>query len=342
MGIDRRSFFAGGAIGAASFLAAENAAAAPSFVVAGLGRSVTEFGVELDTERDQTAVLQKALDEIVASGHPAFLPPGIYRTQNLEFPEGGELCGVQGKSFVQIEESWIFRAQQDHSTLSFSNLVLLGKGERHKLVIEALAGSRPPLIDAMGGRLIVQNCRIENTLGQAFRLQETSAKFLHVDMRRIAGNGIEAKNTADLAVSNCSLHDCSQSGIIFAAGKGGREGAIIAMTRVSQCGASGIQTAGRAIVTANIIDGCAGFGLMLGAANGNDHILASQNSVSNCRVGIGVAAQGDYIFATLNMISGAREGAIRALDGEKLVGPDLSQKSTESFRNLTVIGNVVL
>jgi hypothetical protein len=33
---------------------------------------------------------------------------------------------------------------------------------------------------------------------------------------------------------------------------------------------------------------------------------------------------------------------VRALDGEKLVGPDLARSGSESFRNLAVLGNVAL
>jgi hypothetical protein len=42
------------------------------------------------------------------------------------------------------------------------------------------------------------------------------------------------------------------------------------------------------------------------------------------------------------MIQGAKDGAIRAMADGKLVGPDLSQRSAESFRNLAIAGNVAL
>lgn len=339
MAIDRRSFFAGGAIGAASLVAAEQAKAAPCSI-ASVARSVTDFGVELGAERDQTVVLQKALNEIAASGHPAFLPPGIYQTQNLNLPQGVEICGAPGKSIVRIRGSWVFSAADSQSSLCLRNLVLTAQ-EKALLTSASMGGASAPLIDVRGGQLTVDACRIRHSLGSAFHLQHGSAKFQNVEMETIQGNGIEAIKGVNLSVSHCSIRDCAGSGIIFTAGKSSQEGVIIA-TRVSQCGGNGVEASGRAIVTANIVEGCAGFGLRLGSAKGSEHVLASQNSISNCRVGIGVAAEGDYIFAALNVIAGAREGAIRALAGDKLVGPDLSQKSTESFRNLTVIGNVTL
>jgi hypothetical protein len=119
------------------------------------------------------------------------------------------------------------------------------------------------------------------------------------------------------------------------------DNAIVSGVRLTHCGAAGIEAKGRAIVTGNMIDGC-GYGLKLGDAKGTSHILAAQNSIVNCRVGIACEAEGDYIFATLNMIQGAKDGAIRAIADGKLVGPDLSQRSAESFRNLAVAGNVAL
>jgi hypothetical protein len=82
-------------------------------------------------------------------------------------------------------------------------------------------------------------------------------------------------------------------------------------------------------------------GLKLGSAKSSGGIIAQGNVLQDCRVGIGVTASGDDIFASLNMIKGAKDGAIRAFDGDKLVGPDLARESAESYLNLTVAGNVV-
>jgi hypothetical protein len=62
--------------------------------------------------------------------------------------------------------------------------------------------------------------------------------------------------------------------------------------------------------------------------------------MSDCAIGIGIAAGGETLLVSLNLIMRAKSGAIRAFDGEKLVGPDLTQKSAESYLNLTVVGNV--
>jgi len=43
---------------------------------------------------------------------------------------------------------------------------------------------------------------------------------------------------------------------------------------------------------------------------------------------------------TNNMITKTSEGGIRAMDHDKLLGPDLAKSSSESYRNIAVFGNV--
>jgi hypothetical protein len=117
------------------------------------------------------------------------------------------------------------------------------------------------------------------------------------------------------------------------------EGVTISANNVFECN-TGIVLRGSGIVTGNYVS-AKEYGLRLGSARGNGGIVAQGNVLRDCRIGIGVSSSGDDIFASLNMIKGAKDGAIRAFDGDKLVGSDLAQKSAESYLNLTVAGNVV-
>jgi hypothetical protein len=137
-----------------------------------------------------------------------------------------------------------------------------------------------------------------------------------------------------LVAANCRFMNCG-TGIAASAVP-----LSIAQCHFLNC-AVGVAASGSGVVTGNVVTRARSFGLKLGSAKGSGHILAQGNLLRDCRIGIGVSASGDDIMASLNMIAGAKEGAIRAFDGDKLVGPDLARQSAEAYLNLMVAGNVV-
>ena len=106
----------------------------------------------------------------------------------------------------------------------------------------------------------------------------------------------------------------------------------------------GIFVEAAAIVTGNMIDTAAFAGLLLGWGNTRNNLSASANVIRNAPIGIGISADPDAGYAAVmnNMITGSRNGAIRAMDGGKPLGPDLSRQSAESYRNMAVFANVGL
>jgi hypothetical protein len=133
------------------------------------------------------------------------------------------------------------------------------------------------------------------------------------------------------------------SGCRFAAVQGEAvkaEGAVsITANQVSRC-STGIALGGNGIVNGNVVTGASAMGLRLGGSGEAGQIVATGNNIHDCAVGIGVSASGETLFASLNLITGAKNGAVRAFDGQKLLGPDLARESSEAYLNLTVAGNV--
>jgi hypothetical protein len=155
-----------------------------------------------------------------------------------------------------------------------------------------------------------------------------------------ASYGILATNVPALTISQCLVEGGETVGIKAVSQKNTSENsAIISGNHVRRCKGAAIAVEGNAIVTGNQV-AKSGFGLRLGGG-GEGHILASNNLIRECDVGIGVAASGETILASLNLINAPKNGGVRALDGDKLIGPDLTQKSAEAYLNLTLGGNVV-
>jgi uncharacterized secreted repeat protein (TIGR03808 family) len=106
----------------------------------------------------------------------------------------------------------------------------------------------------------------------------------------------------------------------------------------------GIAVEADTMVTGNLVEGAPGGGIMIGWGKYLRDVNVTGNLVREARLGIGVsvAPEAGYAYVTNNMISVTAEGGIRAMDHDKLLGPDLARTSSESYRNIAVIGNVSL
>jgi hypothetical protein len=92
----RRHFIGVGGAAAALFGAlASEAEAAPQPAIQ---KSVADFGVEPNVDRDQTAAMQHAIDELASSGQLVFIPAGNYRVANLRLPSKSAVLGATGLS----------------------------------------------------------------------------------------------------------------------------------------------------------------------------------------------------------------------------------------------------
>lgn len=306
----RKLLTAGLACGAAALSLAEGreaGAAVPGGAV--LGVSVTDYGVEPDGGGDQTAAIQKAIDESAARGRPVLFPPGSYRAARLTLPAAAALIGAAGRSELALAGSGPLLEAPAAQRIHLSGLRLAGAGRG------AGQKSGDALALVKGGAVVVDRCEIGDCAGPALVIEAASA----------------------LDVSHCRFAGCPEGLRASAAGTGGSP-ASITHNRAVGCG---LRIEGDALVTANIITGAARVGLHLGAAQASGRIMAAHNMIGGAPIGVGVAAEGDgYYMLSLNLITDAREGAIRALDRGKPVGPDLARASAEAFRHLGLFGNV--
>lgn len=328
MTFSRRGFLTAGAVTAGAGLAtvtgAEQAMAA---TVAG-GRSVLDFGVQANVAAAQTAALQKAINEIARSGHPVFFPAGHYYTDALKIPAECAIVGVPGASIVHANDTDIVFDASGSAAFTLSGLMINGEGKRGRA-----------LVAVTGGMVNVTQCRFVNAPAHALRLEKCEGVVQAVQVER-AGTGIVGIELGAFSISQCRVSGCRADGIHASSGAA-PGGVTLGQNHVAACQGAGIAVEGNAVVNGNFVTQ-ARFGLRLGgAASGDGNIMASGNLLHECGVGIGASASGETIFATLNLIHAPKEGGIRALDGDKLLGPDLIRQSAEAYLNLTVAGNVV-
>lgn len=333
MTLDRRGFVtAGTGFIAAGTLAmtAEGAQAAP----AASGRSITEFGAEPNSEADQTAALQKAIDEISASGNTVYIPGGAYRVETLILPPRCAIRGDAGHSMLRGKADTVLLASARNEMLSLSGLILDGSAEGQ-------LGGSTHLLGMAGGSFDIHHCLIRQTAGGAIRAEGSSGMISACTLHDLAMTGIVMAQTPSIIINQCRIERSLGGGAIEIAVTGAKgEAALITGNHLSLC-ANGVILTGSGMVTGNVIAGVRDFGLRLGGGGDeNGAISATGNSLRDCSVGIGVSASGETIFAAHNLISRAKMAAIRAFDGNDFVGPDLAVQSAEHYLNLTLIGNV--
>ena len=319
MTIDRRGLLMAGGLGAAAAPFVGQAQAAAGSV----GRTVADFGV-MSSDKDQTDALQKAIDELTRAKQPVVFPAGAYTAASLTIPSFSTLIGVPGLTVIRTREIFVkYPIGSLAGLLTLSGLIVMQESvpDGDALLPSAAAVN-------------ISHCVFAGVGEKAIRLRNLPATFHAVTFTGWTGAAI-LSGSANLSVNGCHFEACGT-------GISTDETSVSSLVnnRFDQCG-TGAVVRGTAVVSANIVTSAKDFGLKLGSAKGSGHILAQSNLLRDCRIGIGVSASGDDIMASLNMIAGAKDGAVRAFDGDRLVGPDLARQSAEAYLNLMVAGNVV-
>lgn len=114
--------------GTAAALLAATAAAEAAPLPAVPGKTVADFGVEPNAERDQTAVMQRAIDALAPSGQPVVIPAGLYRVSKLQLPSRAVVTGVPGLSILVAPQGASAFEVQDKQDVSFRGVAFIGQG----------------------------------------------------------------------------------------------------------------------------------------------------------------------------------------------------------------------
>ena len=174
--MDRRHFIGMG--GAAAVLGAATAEAAP-LPQAASGRTVADFGVEPNAERDQSAAMQRALNELAAAGQPIVIPAGKYRVAKVQLPSRAAILGAPGLTVLVGGSAPVFECH-DATDVSLRGVAFMGAGlvarECRNLTIadcQVLSSGGDGLVCSGSGLLVTGNrasgCAQERHLGRGRR-----------------------------------------------------------------------------------------------------------------------------------------------------------------------------
>lgn len=205
----------------------------PSFAAPALDAS--DFGLIPDNPReDQSAILQRAIDEAEATERTLFIPPGVYSVSDIRFPKRGVIEGIPGSTALAASA----RGRIGYIDNPYGPITLMG------LVFTTLSGDDEPqeeggLLEVQGGGYVsILRCEFRHAPANALTLTETSAI---VDQCTIIGTylaGIFSIDSSASVITNNFVSDCANNGILVWGSENGRNGTIVSGNHIYQIGAT--------------------------------------------------------------------------------------------------------
>lgn len=284
MDVDRRMVLGAGAIGlaAAGRDVAEAAGPRPARVQPRpAGQPGTDLGLEPNSERDQTATLQRAIDRLAPTGTPLALPPGHYLAAGLRLRPGTHVTGIAGHTVLALARSGPLIQAEGSAGIHLDGLVLDGRG------LGVPAGSA--LIDLTGtSDIALRRLAVADTPGFGLSVTRSSGVIEDCAFARIGEAAIRTLDATGLSIRHNCLADLSNNGILVWRSKPGEDGTIVAHNRIervaAKAGGSGqngnginVFRAGSVLVTGNRITDCAYSAIR---ANGASDVQMTSNSVA--------------------------------------------------------------
>lgn len=221
----------------------------------------TALGLDPSSAGDQTARLQAALQVAVQQGRPLALPAGEYRVASLTIPGGATITGVFGSTYL------VAGGGGPAAVISgASNIVLQGIGFAPGET--GPSGDRALLDLDSSSHVHISRCRFIDSAGHGIAARQSAATIEGCDFNGHAGAGIFSMDGRGLMISNCTVSDCGNGGILIWRGSNGADGSVVTGNRISAIRADGggngqngnginVFHADEVIVADNHIAGCA-------------------------------------------------------------------------------------
>jgi uncharacterized secreted repeat protein (TIGR03808 family) len=300
--MDRRLFLAGSAASLAV-----PALAAP---LSRYGLDAAQFGVRPGAPEEQTARLQRAIDEAARTRAPLALAPGFYRAAGLRLPAGAQLVGVRGASTLALARPAPLFVAEHAETVTLAGLVLDGDAQR-------LPEGRALMQLTDTRALRISDCDIRGAGGNALALARCDGAVTGLSVVDAADNAIFAEDSRGLVLSGNVIRGSGNGGIRVWQSEKRYDGTIVADNRIedthARAGGDGqngnainVFRAANVIVRGNVVRRAA-FTAVRGNAASNIQIVGN-----NCAALDEVAIYSEFGFEGAviadNVIDGAENG----------------------------------
>lgn len=330
MQIDRRRLLLGSLTGAAAL-------ATPAFIrpilaapLAAQGLDAAQFGLRPGAPDDQSAKLQRALDQAARARAPLFLAPGVYRAGDLKLLPGAQLIGVRGATRLVLTRGPSLLSAQGGDAITLSGLTLEGGGQ------PLPQGSALVRLGAVKA-LRIADCTLSGIGGNAIALTQCDGTVSGNSIAGAADNALFCLDSVGLVISANSIRGSGNGGIRIWQSAKRRDGSIVADNTIedtaARAGGSGqngnainVYRAGDVIVRNNVIRRAA-FTAVRGNAASNIQIIGN-----NCSALDETALYAEFGFEGATIADNIVDGAENGISVTNL---------NEGGRLATVSGNIV-
>lgn len=220
MTLNRRAIFgAAGLAGAALALTPAQAA------VTGGMLNARDFGVQPNAARDQSAALQRAVDEAEARGGYLLLEPGLYIASGVRIGSSLNLIGVSGQTrLVQAGPDPVLLVE-GASGVRLEGLVIDGQ----------LRPSSSALVEARSVRdLVITSCLITNAAANGVNLTNCSGSFTNSTIDTCVSTALFSMGARGLRIDGNLVTGMGDNGILVWQPLQQSDGSIITGNRIEK------------------------------------------------------------------------------------------------------------
>ncbi len=268
--------------GAAPLIAGAALVASPDDVMAAslnnTSLNLSEIGLAPSLKKDQTALLQKAIDLAFEKKLRLSLPGGVYLSGPLTVRSGTHIEGVNGQTILRFLGGAGFVRGEKVSGVTLEHLVIDG-------------GSQGFIGDIADGLLsfressdvLISHCEVKNSLKNGISLEGCSGAVRASKIQQCGVTGLYSIDATGLEVTHNEVTDCGNNGILIWRTTKGYDGSLVAQNRIerikAEAGGTGqngngvnVFRAGNVVVSNNVIRSCV-FSAVRNNAGDNVQIL---------------------------------------------------------------------
>lgn len=235
------------------------------------GIDAATLGVRADSSDDQSAAIQRAIEQAAKSGAPLAFAPGVYRVTDLKLPSGANLVAPRGAVQLLFAGGSELLAAENAARITLTGLVL--------------NGLKVPLGDDRGlvrfvkiAQLKIRDCEIVGAGAHALVLDTVAGEVVDTAIRDARDTALLSFDAQGLLVGRNVVQRAGNNGIQIFRRSPGDDGTIVVDNRLDQINnrsggngpyGSGINVfrAGNVTVRGNRIANCVFSGIRGNAAS---------------------------------------------------------------------------
>lgn len=294
----------------------------------------TALGVLPNSETDQTAALQQALDQAAKAGQVLRLPAGVIHAAGLTFPGNLTVEGVTGATVLAQWQAGVV------GTIAGRSAIVL-----RDIGFRAEAGAEALLTITSSEAVTLERCDFDSA-AIGLDIADSAVTIRDCRFNDMGDAAIHSMNSRGLLISGNRIEGCGNAGIRIWRSQSGPDGSIVTANRIAKIdwrgGGNGqngnginVYRADEVIVADNHLADCAFSAIRLNSTND------SQVSGNTCLRSGEVAVFSEFAFSGSiiagNIVDGAAQGiSITNLDN----GGQLAVCSGNIVRNIAPISLV--